>query len=88
MGAFPESDMHESTRSGLQRVRELTSELYALTVEVSGFTQELRTGQRAGIPIGPRESMRADAMLAQITRTAMLLREEALRLKLEPERVA
>jgi hypothetical protein len=88
MGAFSESDMHESTRSDLQRVRELTSELYALTVEVSGFTQDLRRNQRAGAPLGPMEALRADTMLAQITRTATLLWQEAQRLQLEPERVA
>jgi hypothetical protein len=79
---------HTTTRDSLQRVRALTSELLALTVAMSGYAQELRTGQQNGGPIGPVDAGKAEVMLGQIARTTTQLREEAARLHLEPEPVA
>jgi hypothetical protein len=79
--------MHDTNRLSLQRLRELTTELYALTVEVSGYANGVRTGQPNGSPINSVDSVKAAAMLGKITETTTLLREEAYRLRLEPEPV-
>jgi hypothetical protein len=75
---------HPSSQN-LQHVRELTNELYALTVEMSGFAQQVRSDQRDGLPISPGAAVTANAMLGKIARGATQLRDEAYRLSLEPE---
>jgi hypothetical protein len=67
----------DPTRQRLQQVRALTSELYALTVEMGGLAQKLRTAQQTGGSIPPAEAGHASALLGQMTRTATRLREEA-----------
>jgi hypothetical protein len=68
------------TRSNLQRLRELTRELDALTREMSEYATKLRTSHQRGRPRSPAAVTNADALLAKIARVTTLLREESQRL--------
>jgi hypothetical protein len=80
-----ERRMDNTTRDDLQRVRQLTTELYALTVEMSGFARTVRLAQQDGCLIIPIDVGKAEVMLGRIAQGATLLRDEARRLSLEPE---
>jgi hypothetical protein len=74
----------EPTRADLQRLRELTGELYALTLAMSEYATELNTSHPDGQALSPAAAQQSDCLLAQIARITTLLRDEALRLPTDP----
>jgi hypothetical protein len=74
----------QPTGANLQRLREITGELSALTLEMSEYATKLRSSLKDGKPLSPAAAQKRDSLLARIARITTLLREEAQRPPTDP----